>query len=317
MRAVAYDAFGAPPRVTELDDVVPPPHGAVLRVVASGVCRSDWHGWSGHDPDVVLPHVPGHELAGTVAAGVGADVRGWSVGSGSRSRSCAPAAPAPRAARAPGQVCLRQTQPGFTHWGSFARAGRPSTPADVNLIALPDEPAVRHGCLPGLPLCDRLPCRHRGRAGLARGSGLPSSAAVGWGCPPSRSRSPSGPRVVAVDPSPGRRALAASMGAEHVLAPPASRGSPRPKLTGGGAHVALDCSGVAGDVRGRDPGAPPSWPARPGGSAAAPRRADPRSRWSWWSPGSWPCSAATASPPAPIRSCSRSTCRLSRSSPGS
>ena len=38
----------------------------VVAVEATGLCRSDWHGWMGHDPDIALPHVPGHELAGTV-----------------------------------------------------------------------------------------------------------------------------------------------------------------------------------------------------------------------------------------------------------
>jgi D-arabinose 1-dehydrogenase-like Zn-dependent alcohol dehydrogenase len=44
-----------------------------------GLCRSDWHGWMGHDADIVLPHVPGHELAGTVVA-----VGSRSVGGGRR-----------------------------------------------------------------------------------------------------------------------------------------------------------------------------------------------------------------------------------------
>ena len=50
--------------------------GVVIAVRATGVCRSDWHGWMGHDPAIVLPHVPGHELAGEVAA-VGPEVRGF------------------------------------------------------------------------------------------------------------------------------------------------------------------------------------------------------------------------------------------------
>jgi alcohol dehydrogenase len=54
-------------------------HGVVVAVEATGVCRSDWHAWQGHDPDVTLPHVPGHELAGTVVA-VGADVRRFRPG---------------------------------------------------------------------------------------------------------------------------------------------------------------------------------------------------------------------------------------------
>ena len=64
MRAVVYDAFGARPRVAAVDLPQCAPDGAVVRVTATGVCRSDWHGWRGHDPDIRLPHIPGHEFAG-------------------------------------------------------------------------------------------------------------------------------------------------------------------------------------------------------------------------------------------------------------
>ena len=80
MRAVVYEAFGATPAVATVPDPEPAAHGVVVRVQASGLCRSDWHGWMGHDPDIrSFPHVPGHELAGVVEA-VGADVRGWRPG---------------------------------------------------------------------------------------------------------------------------------------------------------------------------------------------------------------------------------------------
>ena len=49
-------------------DPVCPPDGVVVAVRATGVCRSDWHGWMGHDPSIALPHVPGHELCGEVVA---------------------------------------------------------------------------------------------------------------------------------------------------------------------------------------------------------------------------------------------------------
>ena len=52
-----------------------PPDGALVEVRATGLCRSDWHGWMGHDDSIALPHVPGHEFAGVVAA-VGPEVRG-------------------------------------------------------------------------------------------------------------------------------------------------------------------------------------------------------------------------------------------------
>ncbi len=77
VRALQFTAYGGPLSLVDLPDPSPAPGGVVVQVGATGVCRSDWHGWQGHDPDVVLPHVPGHELAGTVAA-VGAGVHRWS-----------------------------------------------------------------------------------------------------------------------------------------------------------------------------------------------------------------------------------------------
>lgn len=79
MRAVVFERYEEPAEVREVADPVPAEHGVVVRVEATGLCRSDWHGWMGHDPDITLPHVPGHELAGTVEA-VGARVTGWRPG---------------------------------------------------------------------------------------------------------------------------------------------------------------------------------------------------------------------------------------------
>ena len=138
MRALVFDSFGGPLEVREVPAPEPPPGGVVVRVAASGICRSDWHAWQGHDPDVVLPHVPGHELAGTVAA----------VGTGRRAagavgdrvtvpfvNACGTCA---QCAAGEHQVCARQTQPGFTHWGSLAEFVALDA-ADVNLVAVPDE----------------------------------------------------------------------------------------------------------------------------------------------------------------------------------
>jgi len=79
MRAVVFERYGEPAEVREVADPAPAEHGVVVRVEATGLCRSDWHGWMGHDPDITLPHVPGHELAGVVEA-VGARVTGWHSG---------------------------------------------------------------------------------------------------------------------------------------------------------------------------------------------------------------------------------------------
>lgn len=79
MRAVHFEAFGTPPQVIDIPAPTAPADGVVIDVEATGLCRSDWHAWAGHDDTVSLPHVPGHELVGRIAA-VGSAVRSWRVG---------------------------------------------------------------------------------------------------------------------------------------------------------------------------------------------------------------------------------------------
>ena len=79
MKAAIYEKFGGPLSVTHVDDPSPTPGGVVIEVKATGLCRSDWHGWMGHDQDITLPHVPGHELAGIISA-VGKEVKRWKTG---------------------------------------------------------------------------------------------------------------------------------------------------------------------------------------------------------------------------------------------
>jgi len=56
-----YERFGGPVSVAQVADPVPQRDGVVIEVKASGICRSDWHGWLGHDPDITsLPDGPGH-----------------------------------------------------------------------------------------------------------------------------------------------------------------------------------------------------------------------------------------------------------------
>ena len=103
----------------------------------SGLCRSDWHGWMGHDPDIRLPHVPGHELAGTVEA-VGSQVTRWRTGDRVTVPFVAGCGHCHECTSGNHQVCEHQFQPGFTAWGSFAEYVAIDF-ADINLVRLPDE----------------------------------------------------------------------------------------------------------------------------------------------------------------------------------
>src|SRR5947208_2010100 len=119
MRAVVYDDFGAEPEIREVADPVPPPGGAVVRVAVTGLCRSDWHAWKGYSSGIALPHVPGHEFAGTVAA-VGSGVTGWRPGDRVTAPFVCACGSCPTCLAGDHQVCERQQQPGFDHWGTYA-----------------------------------------------------------------------------------------------------------------------------------------------------------------------------------------------------
>ena len=136
MRAVVIDAVRGRPEVRDVAEPTAPPDGVVVRVEATGLCRSDWHAWAGHD-EIALPHVPGHELAGVIVA-VGAGVRRWSTGDRVTVPFVCGCGRCARCAAGDQQVCEHQTQPGFTHWGSFAELVSLDA-ADLNLVALPDE----------------------------------------------------------------------------------------------------------------------------------------------------------------------------------
>jgi D-arabinose 1-dehydrogenase-like Zn-dependent alcohol dehydrogenase len=225
------------PIVQTVPDPAPGAHGAVVRVEASGLCRSDWHGWMGHDPDIQrFPHVPGHELAGVVEA-VGAGVRRWRPGDRVTVPFVCACGSCPQCLAGDHQVCDRQTQPGFTHWGSFAEFTALDW-ADVNLVALPDsldaEAAAALGC--------RFATAYRAVLQVGRvraGEWVAVHGCGGVGLSAVMIAAAAGARVIAVDISEPALSLARQAGAE--LAVPA--GTDVREHTDGGAHVGLDAIG--------------------------------------------------------------------------
>ena len=243
MRAVLIEEFGGTPRLTDVDDPTPAPHGVVVAVEATGVCRSDWHAWQGHDDDVTLPHVPGHELAGRIVA-VGADVRNWEVDDRVTTPFVTACGRCPECAAGHQQVCREQTQPGFTGWGSFAELVALDH-ADVNLVALPEgfsaATAAALGC--------RVATAFRAVSDVARvrpGEFVAVHGAGGVGLSAVAIAAAAGARVVAVDPSPAARELAIAFGAEHAVADSSADSVVRTvrDLTDGGAHVSIDAVGL-------------------------------------------------------------------------
>ncbi len=136
MRALVIDQAQGVPAVTDVERPSPPPGGAVIRVEATGLCRSDWHAWAGHDDGVAFPHVPGHELVSVVVE-TAPEVKGWQAGDRVTAPFICGCGQCSWCLQGDAQVCPDQQQPGFTHWGSFAEYVALHA-ADTNLIAVPD-----------------------------------------------------------------------------------------------------------------------------------------------------------------------------------
>jgi alcohol dehydrogenase len=241
MRAVLIAAPHAEPVLTTVPDPDCPPHGAIVRVVATGVCRSDWHAWVGHDPTVAFPHVPGHEFAGVVTQ-VGAQVTSFVGGERVTAPFCCGCGGCGECRSGHQNLCEREYQPGFDGWGSFAEYVMVPW-ADVNLVALPDhlgfEPAASLGC--------RFTTAYAGvmnHARLRAGETVAVYGCGGVGLSAVMIAAAAGARVVAVDIAADRLALARDLGATTVV--DASAGDPVAAVrdaTRGGANVSVDALG--------------------------------------------------------------------------
>ncbi len=245
MHALLYDSFSAPPRVAIVPDPVVPRDGVVVEVKASGLCRSDWHGWQGHDADIrTLPHIPGHEFAGVIAA-VGRDVRRWRAGDRVTTPFVLGCGTCVYCLAGDQQVCEKQFQPGFTGPGSFAEyVALPF--ADVNLVRLPDEiefvEAAALGC--------RFATAFRGivtQARLRAGEWIAVYGCGGVGLSAVIIARALGANVIGVDVADEKLALAREVGAAHTFNAVAVPGIAEAirELTAGGVQVSADALGSA------------------------------------------------------------------------
>lgn len=244
MRGAIYEEFGSPLSVRVLPDPTPVPGGAVLRVEATGLCLSDWHGWKGHDPDIVLPHVPGHELSGVVEA-VGGEVATFRIGARVTLPFVCGCGRCPQCLSGNHQVCDHQFQPGFSAWGSFAEYVAIDH-ADTNLVCLPEEIDHVTAALLGCRFVTAYRAlRHQGR--LAAGEWVAVHGCGGVGLSAVMIAAAFGARVVAVDLDEDKLALARSVGAEATLNASGHPdvGAGVAALSEGGAHMSIDAFGSA------------------------------------------------------------------------
>ncbi|MUL49011.1 alcohol dehydrogenase catalytic domain-containing protein [Mycobacterium sp. CBMA293] len=250
VRAAVIEELAQPLVVHDVPEPLCPADGAIVRVMANGICRTDWALWSGNfwtgGPRIAAPFVLGHEFAGVVEE-VGSEVRCWQAGD----RVTFPMNPGDGmcgTCRAGHQhVCERggALVPGVSYWGAFAEYVAVRF-ADVNLVALPESL--------GFVAAASLGCRY-----IAAFHGLVDQARVrpgewvaiygaggGMGLAAVQIATATGANVIAVDISDDKLAAARRLGAVHTTKAPAPEAASEiVELTGGGAHVSVDAIGLA------------------------------------------------------------------------
>jgi len=194
----------------------------------------------GHDSDVQLPHVPGHELAGEVAA-LGSLVRTWKPGQRVTAPFCCGCDSCDQCRSGNHQICDRYTQPGFTHWGAFAEFVEIRY-ADVNLVSLPDSiddaTAASLGC--------RFATSFRAivfQGRVQAGDWVAIHGCGGVGLSAVMIAAAVGARVIAVDVRQDRLELARRCGASDLLDASKSDVVSAIRDLSGGVHVSLDALG--------------------------------------------------------------------------
>lgn len=242
MKALVYETFQGNLELKNVQDPTPLNHSVVLKTSATGICRSDWHGWMGHDPDIILPHVPGHELSGTIAA-LGKDVKNFNIGDRVTVPFVCGCGSCEQCNSGNHQVCDRQSQPGFTHWGSFAEYVRIDQ-ADTNLVKLPEEiddiTAASLGC--------RFITAFRAvvaQGKITEGQSIAIHGCGGVGLSAIIIAKAFGAKIIAIDINEDTLKLARKLGASKTII--ASKSSDVIEevlsLTNGGVNVSLDALG--------------------------------------------------------------------------
>ena len=242
MKAAIYTEFNKPLKIENVPDPVPSNDGVVIKVKATGICRSDWHGWRGNDPDISLPNVPGHELAGTIEE-IGKDVTKWKKGDRITLPFVCGCGSCPQCKSGNHQVCDHQFQPGFTHWGSFAEYVAIQY-ADINLVKLPEGinfvTAASLGC--------RFVTSFRAvvdQGKLKEGQWVAVHGCGGVGLAAIMIARAFGAKVIAIDIKDDKLKFAKSVGAEKIVNASKSKNLIEQirDLSKGGVHLSIDALG--------------------------------------------------------------------------
>ncbi|MCA0043397.1 alcohol dehydrogenase catalytic domain-containing protein [Celeribacter litoreus] len=249
MKAAVMTAKRAP---LEVQTVPVPEIGedeALVKIIASGICRSDWHLWNGDwgwFAELPLPAVLGHEIGAEVVA-VGSGVRNVKVGQRVTIPFNLACGHCPYCHTGSQNLCdnlmVPLFVPGGGGWGEYARVPT----ADMNCIALPDEVDALSAAALG--------CRYmtawravRDRAHVTAGEFVAVIGCGGVGLAAIEIASAMGGLVIAVDIDDAKLTEAKKNGAIHTisvkgLSPEESVAKIQEVAGGLGPHVSIDALG--------------------------------------------------------------------------
>jgi alcohol dehydrogenase len=242
MKAAYYESFKGQVAIAQLPDPSPAANEVIVGVKATGLCRSDWHGWQGHDTDIHLPNVPGHELAGIIVA-TGSKIRDWKIDDRVTVPFCIGCGTCVQCIKGQQQICDQYYQPGFTGWGSFAEFVRIPY-ANENLVRLPDNmdfvTAAVLGC--------RFITSWRGvtaQGALQAGNFIAIHGCGGVGLSAIMIAAALGAVPIAIDIDENKLAFAKNIGAAFTINARDVVSVPEVvmAITKGGAHVSVDAMG--------------------------------------------------------------------------
>lgn len=245
MRAAQIIEHQKPLRVGNVPDPTPGPHDVIVKIEASGVCRSDWHAWMGDwkwmglSPE--LPIIPGHELGGVVEE-VGKEVKNFKRGDRVTTPFHEGCSYCPNCMSGHSNRCDNLKIIGFGHDGAYAEYVKVPN-GDFNLVRLPDEvdsvTAAAIGC--------RYMTGYHGviRSNIKPGEWLVVHGTGGVGLSAIQVANAVGAQVIAVDVDDNKLEMArkegavATVNARNEKVVKAIR-----EITHGGAHASLEALGI-------------------------------------------------------------------------
>lgn len=245
MRAAQIIEQRKPLLIGNVPDPTPGPKDVIVRVEASGICRSDWHAWMGDwewiglSPQ--LPIIPGHEFGGVVEA-VGAEVKGFKAGDRVTSPFHRGCTTCKNCMSGNSNRCDDLQIFGFSFDGAYAEYIL-IPDGDFNLIKLPDGVDSQAAAAIG--------CRYMtGFHAIVRGAVQPGEWVVihgvgGVGLSAVQVGNAVGAMVIAVDVDDEKLAMAKREGAVATInARNENVVEAIQEITKGGAHVSLEALGI-------------------------------------------------------------------------